>query len=109
MAKSTLQDRASDIFSIEDDGKALQNLIPVNRPSTTNKNGRANVSLVVGDLSRIGPLAEMIARQTVAHRLQVCRDEDAYMFCNKEAYSIIWILVILPANQDLLSLTTSIR
>ncbi|XP_036357740.1 uncharacterized protein LOC115212551 [Octopus sinensis] len=70
----------------------------------------AGVSLVIGSLKWCTELTEIIARLTIGHQVQVCMDdESAYEMCNRQAYSLIWLLVNSPVNQELLSLTTSIR
>ncbi|XP_014781115.1 uncharacterized protein LOC106876877 isoform X2 [Octopus bimaculoides] len=70
----------------------------------------AGVSLVIGNLKWCTELTEIIARLTIGHQVQVCMDdESAYEMCNRQAYSLIWLLVNPLVNQELLSLTTSIR
>ncbi|XP_069121190.1 uncharacterized protein [Argopecten irradians] len=68
-----------------------------------------NTSLVVGSEPDISILYGQISCLTTDHQILTCSQEDAFEMCNSRSYLLIWLMMTMPAGQDILSLTTSIR
>ncbi|XP_033732473.1 uncharacterized protein LOC117321948 [Pecten maximus] len=68
-----------------------------------------HLSLVVGSEPDNSILYSQISCLTTDHQILTCSQEDAFEMCNNRSYLLIWLLMTMPAGQDILSLTTSIR
>ncbi|XP_060066104.1 uncharacterized protein LOC132546408 [Ylistrum balloti] len=69
----------------------------------------SHLSLVVGNEPDTSVLYSQISSLTTDHQILTCTQEDAFEMCNNRSYLLIWLLMTMPAGQDILSLTTSIR
>ncbi|OWF52607.1 Spermatogenesis- and oogenesis-specific basic helix-loop-helix-containing protein 2 [Mizuhopecten yessoensis] len=68
-----------------------------------------HLSLVVGSEPETTLLYSQISSLTSDHQILTCSLEDAFEMCNSRSYLLIWLMMTMPAGQDILSLTTSIR
>jgi hypothetical protein len=67
------------------------------------------MSLVVGDEPVAYSLRDLICHVTRHHDVQLCRLDETFALCNNHTFQLIWLCMDIPATQDTLSITTSIR
>ncbi|KAL5012371.1 hypothetical protein ScPMuIL_010922 [Solemya velum] len=67
------------------------------------------MSLVIGEGPELTTIQDLITQVTTDHELQLCPQEEAFDITNKHSFTIIWLQMAIPASQEVLSLTTSIR
>ncbi|XP_071096713.1 uncharacterized protein [Haliotis cracherodii] len=66
-------------------------------------------SLVVADGQESARLRELIGQVVLEHEVHAYRHEETFDACNNNVYQLIWMKMTVPANQETLSLSTSIR